>query len=110
MDYNLVCDVVIQSSRRVHDIYSYWMSISAILASPKLGGFTWSYRCSSGVVRVLKLGGAERTPKARVSWGGLGACSPKNIFISRVSKTLFLAFSGRFIDNLKAKIGSFCAR
>ena len=30
-----------------------------------------------------------------------GGMLPQEVSISRVSKTLFLAFSGRFIDNLK---------
>ena len=39
--------------------------------------------------------------------GGLGACSPKKSFNSRVSKMLFLALSGRYIDNLKATYWKF---
>ena len=59
---------------------------------------------SSSVTRVIKRGGGtERAPKAQESQGGLGACSPKTFYISMVSKTLYLAFSGMFIDNLKAK-------
>ena len=77
LDYNLVCDVVIQSSRRVYDIYSYWMSISAILASPKLGGFTWSYRSSSGVVRVLKLGRGRTDAEGASILGGFGGMLPQ---------------------------------
>ena len=34
--------------------------------------------------------------------GGLGGCFSKKFFNSRVSKALFLTFSGRFVDNLKA--------
>ena len=43
----------------------------------------FTYTITSGVARVMKRRGAKRTPKARDFYGGL-------------------AFSGRFIDNLKS--------
>lgn len=58
----------------------------------------------SGVARVTIPGGGVRTSaKGGRFVGGLRACSSKNFFISRVSKTLyiFVAFSGRFIDDVK---------
>jgi hypothetical protein len=53
----------------------------------------------SGVARVWNLGGGKITYKIKFStcqrckqsWG-LGACSPRKIFISRVSETSFPAF------------------
>ena len=57
----------------------------------------------SGVARVMKLeggGGGGRTSAEGARFLG----GPRNleIFISGVSKTLFLTFSGRFNDNLKS--------
>ena len=60
------------------------------------------YVQSSGVAMVMKLGGTTSTEGARFLAGEGWGPAPPRIFFSSISKTLFLAFSGRFIDNLKA--------
>ena len=47
-------------------------------------------------------GGAERAQRTRNFQKGFEACSPKKSSILRVFKTLFLAFSGCCISDLKA--------
>ena len=60
------------------------------------------YVQSSGVAMVMKLGDTTSTEGARFLGEVFGGLVLQEIFFSSVSKTLFLAFSGRFIDNLKA--------
>ncbi len=52
--------------------------------------------------QVIETGGDAASAVGARLLGGFGGMPPRKIFICRVSKTLFPAFSGKFYDNLTA--------
>ena len=82
-------------------IWAMFIPVGAVLLRGKLMHIT---DITNGVARMDR----RRTERDSTSvkgarfLEGLESCFPKKFLISRVFKLLLLAFSGRFIDNLRA--------